>query len=72
MTTQAPVLARELADDLERQVAHWLAAARLMLDAEQFAAASAWAAVETQVGLPLRRTLSTTLLQATLMLCYIY
>ena len=60
MTTEAPVLARELADDLERQVAHWLAAARLMLDAEQFAAASAWAAVETQVGLPLRRTLSAT------------
>ncbi len=47
-----------VADDLERQIAHWLAAATTFLDAEEFASAEAWRAVEGQVGLPLRRHLS--------------
>ncbi|MFD3445170.1 hypothetical protein ACFDTO_11285 [Microbacteriaceae bacterium 4G12] len=47
-----------MADDLERQIAHWLAAATTFLDAEEFASEQAWRAVEGQVGLPLRRHLS--------------
>jgi hypothetical protein len=41
--------------DLERQVAHWLAAARTFRDAEEFAALEAWRAVERDIGAPLRR-----------------
>lgn len=43
-----------VAADLERQVAHWLAAARTFRDAEEFAALDAWRAVERDVGAPLR------------------
>ena len=35
-----------LASDLERQVAHWLAAARTFRDAEEFASLEAWRSVE--------------------------
>lgn len=55
---QVPVVPRDLvADDLERQLAHWLAAAAAFTDAEAFASLEAWAAVEARVGLPLRRPL---------------
>jgi hypothetical protein len=49
-----------LTADLERQLAHWLAAARTFCDAEEFASDAAWRAVEVQVGLPLRRQLGAT------------
>lgn len=43
--------------DLERQLAHWRAAARVFRDAEEFASAEAWRAVEREVGAPLRQHL---------------
>ena len=49
-----------LADDLERQVQHWLGSARGCLDAESFASRSAWESVEEAVGLPIRRQLART------------
>ncbi|WP_211221868.1 hypothetical protein [Granulicoccus phenolivorans] len=45
------------AADLQRQTAHWLAAATTFLDAEEFATAEAWRSVESQTGLGLRRQL---------------
>lgn len=48
---------RLVAADLQRQAAHWLAAARTFLDAEEFASVAAWRSVEDQTGLPLRRQL---------------
>lgn len=53
----APVGGTALADDLERQLAHWVAAARSFLDAEEFASRQAWESVEQQIGLPVRRQL---------------
>lgn len=41
--------------DLERQVAHWLAASRTFRDAEEFASLAAWKAVERETGAPLRK-----------------
>jgi len=49
---------RLVAADLERQLAHWLAAATTFRDAEEFASADAWRSVESHVGLPLRRQLA--------------
>jgi hypothetical protein len=49
-----------VADDLERQIAHWLAAARTFRDAEEFASDVAWQSVETEIGMPLRRVLGRT------------
>ena len=46
-----------LAADLERQIAHWLAAARTFRDAEEFASLEAWRAVEADLGASLRRRL---------------
>ncbi|WP_413248333.1 hypothetical protein [Sinomonas flava] len=46
-----------VAADLQRQSAHWLSAAVTFEDAEEFASAQAWASVEAQTGLPLRRQL---------------
>jgi hypothetical protein len=59
MTTASPtdLGARLLAADLERQVAHWLAAAKTFRDAEEFASLEAWRAVEADVGAPIRRRL---------------
>ncbi|EPE96647.1 hypothetical protein [Rhizobium grahamii] len=48
-----------LVDDLERQLAHWLAAARTFRDAEEFASSEAWRSVERQIGAPLRQQLNT-------------
>lgn len=48
---------RLVAADLQRQSAHWLSAATVFRDAEEFASAQAWASVEAQTGLPLRRQL---------------
>jgi hypothetical protein len=44
--------------DLERQVAHWLAAARTFRDAEEFASLQAWKSVERETGAPLRQQLN--------------
>jgi hypothetical protein len=46
-----------IVDDLERQVAHWLAAARTFQNAEEFASPHAWQSVEREIGAPLRRQL---------------
>jgi len=46
-----------VAADLERQVAHWLAAARTFRDAEEFASLEAWRSVERDIGAPLRQPL---------------
>lgn len=43
-----------LADDLQRQLAHWLAAARTFRDAEEFASLEAWKSIERDTGAPLR------------------
>jgi hypothetical protein len=51
---------RLVAADLERQTAHWVAAARMFRDAEEFASAEAWRSVEQAVGLPLRKQLGST------------
>lgn len=48
------------AADLQRQIAHWAAAANTFLDAEEFATSAAWKSVEDQIGLPLRRQLHQT------------
>ena len=48
-----------LSDDLERQVAHWLGAARTFRDAEEFASIGAWKSVEREIGAPLRKHLHT-------------
>lgn len=45
--------------DLQRQVAHWLAAARTFRDAEEFASLEAWASVERGIGAPLRAHMHT-------------
>lgn len=45
---------RLVAADLERQVAHWLASARVFRDAEEFASLEAWRSVERSIGVPLR------------------
>jgi hypothetical protein len=55
-----PSEAAALADDLERQLVHWLAAARHFLDAESFASRDAWASLEASTGMPLRRELGRT------------
>lgn len=59
MTAAAPSPGlRAVSEDLERQIAHWLASATTFLDAEEFASEPAWRAVEGNIGLPLRRHLS--------------
>jgi hypothetical protein len=49
-----------LVDDLERQVQHWLGAARGCLDAESFASRSSWQSLEHSIGLPVRGQLART------------
>ncbi|AKU99516.1 hypothetical protein AKJ09_06180 [Labilithrix luteola] len=49
-----------VAADLERQIAHWLAAARTFRDAEEFASLEAWRSVEADIGAPLRRQINAT------------
>jgi hypothetical protein len=51
---------RQVAADLARQMAHWMAAAKTFVDAEEFASADAWGSVEREVGLPLRSQLGAT------------
>ena len=46
MTATVSMSARLVAQDLARQLAHWRAAARCFRDAEEFASAEAWKAVE--------------------------
>jgi hypothetical protein len=46
-----------VAADLQRQLAHWLAAAKTFRDAEEFASLAAWQSVEREIGAPLRRQL---------------
>ena len=47
-----------LADNLERQLAHWMSAARSFLDAEAFASRTAWESLENTIGLPIRTQLA--------------
>jgi hypothetical protein len=49
-----------VADDLERQLEHWLGAARSFLDAEEFASQSSWESLEQAIGMPIRSQLSHT------------
>jgi hypothetical protein len=58
MTTVTKVGLCFVAADLERQVAHWLAAARTFRDAEEFASLEAWRSVERDTGAPLRQQLN--------------
>jgi len=54
--TNATALDQHLAaNDLERQVAHWRAAAKTFRDAEEFASLEAWRSVERDIGAPLRQ-----------------
>ncbi len=47
-----------LADNQERQLAHWMRAARSFLDAEAFASRTAWESLEHTIGLPIRSQLA--------------
>lgn len=49
-----------LPDELDRQLAHWRAAAETFLDAEQFASRAAWESLEASTGVPVRRQLART------------
>ncbi len=51
---------RPRVDDLERQVQHWLSAARACLDAESFASRPAWESLEHTIGMPVRTQLART------------
>ena len=57
MSEPASIDGHLVAVDLERQVAHWLAAARTFRDAEEFASLEAWRSVEREIGAPLRQQL---------------
>lgn len=62
MTTTATTATLDqhlVAADLERQVAHWLAAARTFRNAEEFASLDAWRSVERDIGAPLRQQMHT-------------
>lgn len=58
MTQVVNIRDRLVLDDLGRQVAHWLAAAKTFRDAEEFASLAAWKSVERDVGAPLRQELN--------------
>ena len=55
MSNVAPIEHALVVADLERQVAHWLAASRTFRDAEEFASLAAWKSVEREIGVPLRK-----------------
>jgi len=57
MTAVASLDHHLVAADLERQVAHWRAAARTFRDAEEFASVEAWRSVEREIGTPIRQRL---------------
>ncbi|MFC3816727.1 hypothetical protein [Lysobacter sp. GCM10012299] len=57
MSQVAPLDHALVVADLERQVAHWLAASRTFRDAEEFASLAAWKSVERETGAPLRKQL---------------
>lgn len=54
MSAPVALAERLVAADLERQVAHWLASAKVFRDAEEFASLQAWRSVEREIGVPLR------------------
>lgn len=58
MSNVAPLDHALVVADLQRQVAHWLAASRTFRDAEEFASLAAWKSVEREIGAPLRRELN--------------
>ncbi|WP_119299961.1 hypothetical protein [Dongia deserti] len=60
MTSTAHIDDALVVADLERQLAHWLAAARTFRDAEEFASLEAWRSVERDTGAPLRRQMHAT------------
>jgi hypothetical protein len=55
MTAVASLDHHLIVADLERQVAHWRAAARTFRDAEEFASLEAWRSVERETGTPIRQ-----------------
>ncbi|MDJ0643773.1 MAG: hypothetical protein QNJ15_13245 [Erythrobacter sp.] len=55
IAARSPGRHRLLVQDLERQLMHWLAAARLFRRADEFASKIAWSSVEDEIGVPLRR-----------------
>jgi hypothetical protein len=55
MTGPASLDEQLVVADLQRQLAHWLAAARTFRDAEEFASLEAWRSVERDIGAPLRQ-----------------
>lgn len=59
METFTPPRELLVAEDLQRQTAHWLAAAKTFVDAEEFASEQAWRSLEQHIGLPLRSQLAT-------------
>lgn len=60
MATVVPLDAPLVASELQRQLAHWLAAARTFRDAEEFASLAAWHSIEREIGTPLRAQLHRT------------
>ncbi|HEV2865886.1 MAG TPA: hypothetical protein VGX37_05175 [Allosphingosinicella sp.] len=60
MTQPSDMTSALVAADLQRQVAHWLAAARTFRDAEEFASLESWRSVERETGAPLRREIHAT------------
>lgn len=57
MPDPAPLRAALVVADLERQLAHWLASAKIFRDAEEFASLGAWRSVEREIGAPLRQSI---------------
>lgn len=51
---------RLIAEELERQLGHWMGAAQCFVDAEEFASRHAWESVEQAIGVPVRKELART------------
>lgn len=51
---------RLIAEELERQLGHWVGAAQCFIDAEEFASRAAWESLERSIGLPVRTQLART------------
>ncbi|MFD1826740.1 MULTISPECIES: hypothetical protein [Mumia] len=54
---------RLIAEELERQLGHWLGAAQCFVDAEEFASRHAWESLEHSIGVPVRSELARTVEQ---------
>ncbi|KAA1423333.1 hypothetical protein FE697_006875 [Mumia zhuanghuii] len=54
---------RLIAEELQRQLGHWVGAAQCFIDAEEFASRHAWESLEQSIGVPVRRQLARTVEQ---------